>query len=49
MKRRSYLLTALQGFLVGAIVMAFIADYNRSQLPLAVLCLLASFLFDEIE
>ena len=39
---REHLYTALQGFAGGAIVMAYITNYNRSQLPIAVLCLLFS-------
>lgn len=39
---REHLYTALQGFASGAIVMAYITNYNRSQLPIAVLCLLFS-------
>ena len=35
-------LTCIQCFGAGSIVMAFIADYNRSQLPLAAICLLYS-------
>ena len=33
-KVREHLYTALQGFACGAIVMAYITNYNRSQLPL---------------
>jgi len=34
--------TALQGFGAGAIVMAYVANYNKGQLPIAMMCLIAS-------
>lgn len=34
--------TGLQGFTIGAIAMAYVANYNRSQLPMAVLCVIIS-------
>jgi hypothetical protein len=37
MKIEEHLYTAFQGFLVGAIVMAYVSNYNRSQLPIALL------------
>ena len=40
--KREQLYTALQSFAAGAIVMAYIANYNRNQLQTAVLCLLFS-------
>ena len=42
MRGREHLYTALQSFAAGAIVMAYIANYNRNQLQIAVLCLLFS-------
>ena len=39
---RSQVHTALQGFVAGAIVMAYITNYNRSKLPMAICCLLLS-------
>lgn len=39
---REHLYTTLQGFAAGAIVMAYITNYNRNQLHIAVLCLLFS-------
>lgn len=35
----SHLYTGVQGFGLGAIAMAYVANYNRSQLPIALLCL----------
>lgn len=40
-----HLYSAIQGFGFGAIVMAFVAGYNTSQLPLALICLIASVVF----
>lgn len=37
-------ITALDGFLAGAIVMALITGYNRSSMPIAIVCLIASIL-----
>ena len=34
--------SALQGFATGAIITAYIADYNRNQLPIAAVCLILS-------
>lgn len=38
----SRLYDIVQGFAAGALVMAFIADYNRSSLPMAFICLILS-------
>ena len=35
----SHLYSAFQGCALGLIVMAYICDYNTSQLPLALMCL----------
>lgn len=40
----SHLYSAFQGFALGLIVMAYICDYNTSQLPLAFGCLCISVL-----
>ena len=40
--KREQLYTALQSFVAGSIVMAYIANYHRNQLQIAVLCLLFS-------
>lgn len=37
--------TAIQGFALGGIAMAYISDYNRSQLPLAFIFWCNSILF----
>lgn len=37
--------TGVQGFLAGAIVMACICGYNRSQMPIAIVCWIASIIF----
>lgn len=34
------LYTAFLGFGVGSIVMGYVANYNRSQLPIALVCLI---------
>lgn len=39
---KEHLYSALQGFGLGGIVMAYITNYNRSQLPIALLCLIFS-------
>lgn len=39
-----HLFTFVQGLGVGAIVMGYVADYNTSQLPLAIVCMIISFL-----
>ena len=44
MKLTEHLYTVLQGFGAGAIIMAYVANYNRSQLPLAILCMIISIL-----
>lgn len=44
MENKSHFYTAFQGFLLGALVMAYVADYNRSQLPLAFLAFMLSVL-----
>ena len=44
MENKSHFYTAFQGFLVGALLMAYVADYNREQLPFALLALILSFL-----
>lgn len=44
MKFTEHLYTALQAGAIGAILMAYIADYNRGQLPLAIMCLSLSIL-----
>lgn len=36
------LYTGLQGFALAAILIAYVADYNRSQLPFALMCLIFS-------
>lgn len=36
------LLSVVQGLAAGAIIMAYICNYNRSQLPIAIICLIAS-------
>lgn len=41
---KKYFYAGLQGFCLGAIVMAYIADYNREQLPIAVGCLVLAVL-----
>ena len=38
----SRLYDIVQGFAAGVLVMAFIADYNRSSLPIAFICLMLS-------
>lgn len=40
-----HLHTAIQGFGAGSIVMAYVSNYNRSQLPLATILLVMSILF----
>lgn len=45
MKFTEHLYSGLQGFGFGAIIMAYINNYNRSQLPFALLCLILSILF----
>lgn len=45
MKYFEHLLTLVQGFGLGALVMAYVADYNRGQLPLAVMFLVISIIF----
>lgn len=42
MKIKDHLFTAFQGFLFGAIVMGFVADYNTNQLPIALIFLVLS-------
>lgn len=37
-----HLYTGFQGFVVGAIAMAYVADYNTSQLPIAILFILVA-------
>lgn len=37
--------TGAQGFALGGIAMAYIANYNRSQLPFALICWTLSILF----
>ena len=44
MKFSEHLFTALQGFAFGSIIMAYINNYNRSQLPFAFLTLIFSIL-----
>lgn len=44
MRFAEHLYSGFQGFCIGAIVMAYIADYNRSQLPFALVCILISIL-----
>lgn len=44
MRKIEHLYTALQGFVAGAIAIAYIANYNRSQLPIAIICLIFSVL-----
>lgn len=44
MKVEEHLYTGFQGFCLGAIVMAYITNYNRTQLPIAVVCLVISIL-----
>lgn len=39
MKFAEHLYSAFQGFLAGIIFMAYIVDYNRSRLPIAILFL----------
>ncbi len=39
------LITCFQAFCLGAIVMAYVADYNRNQLPTALLFLTISIVF----
>ena len=41
----SRLYDIVQGFAAGSIVMAFIADYNRSSLPIAFICLMLSIIW----
>lgn len=41
---KEHLYTAFQGGAIGAIAMAYVADYNRSQLPLAIICIVISIL-----
>lgn len=44
MEIKEHLYTGLQGFGIGAIVMAYVSNYNRSQLPIAALCIIISIL-----
>lgn len=37
-----HLYSGLQGFALGAILMAYVVDYNRSQLPMAFIFLIIS-------
>lgn len=46
MKRKISYLSLLHSFTLGAIVMAYIADYNRSQLPWAIICLSVGIISD---
>lgn len=45
MNIKGNILSGLQGFGLGAILMAYVCNYNRSQLPVAVMCLVASVIF----
>lgn len=38
----SHVYTAFQGFALGVIVMGFITNYNRSRLPIALICIIIS-------
>ena len=38
----SHIYTAIQAFVLCVIVMEFIFNYNRSQLPIALICLIIS-------
>ena len=42
MKFTEHLYSGIQGFTFGVIVMAYVCDYNRSRLPIAILCLIFS-------
>lgn len=42
MRFTEHLYSGFQGFCIGAIAMAYVADYNRSQLPFALMCLFMS-------
>lgn len=44
MNLKENLYSAFQGFLLGSIVMAYIADYNKEQLPIAFMFLAISVL-----
>lgn len=44
MKLTEHLYTALQGFRARVIIMVYVANYNRSQLLLAILCMIISVL-----
>ena len=44
MNKLEHLYSGVQGFALGGIIMAYIADYNRSQLPIALLFLGISFI-----
>lgn len=39
---KEHFFTALQGFGLGAIIMGFVANYNITQLPIALICLVFS-------
>lgn len=39
-----HLYSGFQGFCIGAIVMAYINNYNTSQLPFALICIVISIL-----
>lgn len=39
-----HLYSAFQGFCIGSIVMAYVANYNTSRLPIAILCIAVSIL-----
>lgn len=44
MKFEEHLYSGVQGFGLGAILMAYVCNYNRSQLPFALMCLVFSIL-----
>lgn len=44
MRFKEHLYSGLQGFGLGAIVMAYINNYNVRQLPIALICLIFSIL-----